>query len=68
MMEVQRSVGALNQAVTTLGEDSKDHGKKLNRISHIMYSVGVVGTILLAVLVFFANKIADAVVAGLKPH
>ena len=68
IMEVQRSVGQLTQATTTLTEDSRDHRKQLNRISHIMYAVGVVGAILLAVLIFLANKIADAVVAGFKAH
>lgn len=68
IMEVQRSIGQLTQSTATLTEDSKEHRKQLNRISHIMYAVGVVGTILLAALVFLANKIADAVVAGFKPH
>jgi hypothetical protein len=68
IMEVQRSVGQLTQATTTLAEDSKDHRKQLGRISHIMYAIGVVGAILLGILVFLANKIADPVVAGIKPH
>ncbi|MGI8990638.1 MAG: hypothetical protein ACR2I2_13805 [Bryobacteraceae bacterium] len=64
----QRELGQLSQAVATLSEDSKENRKKLDRISHVMYSVGVVGTILLFILVFLANKIADALIAGLKNH
>jgi len=73
IMEVQRSIGQLTQSTTTLTDDAKEHRKQLNRISHIRishitYSVGVMGTILLAALVFLANKIADAIVAGYKLH
>lgn len=66
IIDIQKQLGQLTQAVATLTENSKDHGRKLNRISHVMYTVGVVGTILLAILVFFANKIADAAIALLK--
>src|ERR1022692_2580730 len=70
IMEVQKTAAQTGQAVTMLIDDFKDMRKKGERMSHIMYSVGVVGTILLAILIFFANKIADVVVAGFKasPH
>lgn len=64
----QRELGQFSQAIMTLTEESKETRKKVDRISHIMYSVGVVGTVLLAILVFLANKIADALIAGLKSH
>jgi len=42
VMEMQKAVGQLTEAVKTLSEHSKDQAKKLDRISHIIYAAGAV--------------------------
>ena len=66
VMGMQKTLGQLEQAVKTLTEEIRDVRKKLDRISHIVHAAGVVGTIGMAILVFLANKIADAFIAGLR--
>ncbi|MBU4233509.1 MAG: hypothetical protein KJ822_17770 [Proteobacteria bacterium] len=50
IMEIQKSIGKLTQAVETLTEDSKKNGVKLDDISHKVYAaqvtIKVVGGIL----------------------
>ncbi len=66
VMAMQKSMGGVEQAVKTLGDDAKEAKKKLDRISHIIYAAGVVGTIGIAIFVFLANKLTDAFIASLK--
>lgn len=51
ILEMQKTLGQLTQAVTTLSEKSKDSGDKLDRISHKVFAaevvVGIVGSLLL---------------------
>ena len=63
---MNHQLGKLTEAVETLKSESKEHGKKLDRLSHIIYSAGVVGTVLLAIGVWLLNKIADVVIAKLN--
>lgn len=63
---IQNQLGRLTQAVETLTTDSSELRKKVDRLSHIVYAAGVVGTILAVVLGFIANKVADALIAALK--
>jgi hypothetical protein len=49
VFELQKNVGQLTQAVSTLADQSKDNGKKLNQMSHIIYAAGVVLALILAV-------------------
>ena len=65
-MQMQRTLGQVEQAIKTLSDDFKEERKKLNRLSHIIYAAGVVGTIGLAILVYSANKLADVFIASLK--
>ena len=65
-MGMQKTLGELTQAVKTLTTESSQARKKLDRLSHIVYSAGVVGTILVVIIGFLANKIADAVIATIK--
>ena len=65
-MQMQKTLGQVEQAVKTLAEDFREERKKVNRLSHIIYAAGVVGTIGLAILIFLANKLADVFIAGLK--
>ena len=63
---IQNQLGRLTQAVETLTAESAEMRKKVERLSHIAFAAGVVGTILLVILGFAANKIADAVIATMK--
>jgi len=63
---IQNQLGRLTQAIETLTKESSEMRKKLDRLSHIVYAAGVVGTILIIILGFAANKIADAVIATMK--
>lgn len=48
--EMRESIGGLKHAVETLTDQSKDHSKKLESISHRMYAATVVITLVLAAL------------------
>jgi hypothetical protein len=66
VMGMQRTLGKIEQAVDTLTTDARETSKKVNRLSHIIYAAGVVGAIALAIFIFMANKLADALIATLK--
>jgi hypothetical protein len=65
-MGMQRTLGKIEQAVDTLTTDARENSKKVSRLSHIIYAAGVVGTIALAIFIFMANKLADALIAVMK--
>jgi len=65
-MHMQGMLGGLSQAVETLTREQSEVRKKVDRLSHIVYAAGVVGTMLAVILGFVANKIADAVIASIK--
>lgn len=65
-MQMQRTLGQVEQSVKILIDDFREERKKINRLSHIIYAGGVVGTIALAILIFLANKLADVFIASLK--
>src|ERR1700733_15632807 len=47
MMEVQRAVGALTQAISTLTEQSKEQGKKIDDVRMDMHAAKAAGKTLL---------------------
>ena len=61
MMQMQQSLGELKATVSHLREASDKQSSKLDRISHIVFSAGVVLAIILAIGGFFLNKIWDGV-------
>jgi hypothetical protein len=65
-MQMQRTLGQVEQSVKILSDDFREERKKISRLSHIIYAAGVVGTIGLAILIFLANKLADVFIATLK--
>lgn len=65
VMNMQVSMGKLMEAVESLKEQAKDNRSKLERLSHILYATGVVGTVLLAIGVWLLNKISDVVISHL---
>ena len=66
LMELQRTVGELSQSVETLTRQSKEHDKKLDRISHRIYAAVAVLTILGAALLWLLNAVSDEIVAVVK--
>jgi len=77
MMEMQKVLGQLTQAVITLTEESKKNSTKLDEISHKVYAaqvtIKIIGAILgvigSAAIVLFYKIWADiAPLIQLKPH
>jgi uncharacterized protein YoxC len=62
VFELQKTVGQLTQAVTTLTDQQKEFSKKLDRISHQMYAAIVIILLIGAVLTFFSKGINDVIV------
>jgi len=67
-MKMQMSVGKLMEAVETLKIQSKEHGQKIDRISHTIYAAAAVVTVIGAIGLFILNKIWDAALLYFKPH
>ncbi len=73
IMEMQKTLGQLTQAVTTLTEESKKSSTKLDQISHKIYAAEVVGGLLVliiggALLLFSRIWVPVAPLIQLKPH
>jgi len=76
IMEMQKTLGQLTQAVTTLTEESKKHREKIDDMSHKIYaakiSLWIVGFVLTAVggiVAFFLNRIWEIIpLIPTKPH
>lgn len=66
IMEMQRSLGELTQAVKTLTDTTKIHGDKIEKISHRVYAAGAVIVVLLGIGTFFLDKIWDTLAAIVK--
>lgn len=65
VMELQKTVGGLTEAVNGLKDRVEKQGEKLERISHRVYAAGVVITILVPILAFLANWLAPFIIGGL---
>ena len=65
IMELGKSTGQLTQAVNTLTEQSKEQGKKIDKISHRMYAATAVLTALGAILYFFLDKMWSQISSAL---
>lgn len=73
MMEVQNTLGKVEQAVNDLSTRFEKQEKKLDSVSHKVYAAQVIGAIILALSsigLIFLSKIWDAIVSllQLKPH
>lgn len=66
LMELQKTVGELSQRVDTLTKQSERHDRILNQISHRIYAVVVVLTIIGAVLLWLLNAVSDEIVTVVK--
>ncbi len=62
VMELQKTVGQLTQAVNTLTDQQKEQAKKLDGISHKIYAAIVVLLVIGGILTFFAKGINDLLV------
>ena len=65
IMELQSTTGQLKQAVTTLADNTKDHGKKLDSISHRMYAATAVLTVVGGILYFFLDRMWSQILLAL---
>jgi hypothetical protein len=63
VMGMQKTLGEHTHAVQTLTEEFKGMRTKVDRLSHIIYAAGVVGTILLGVGVWLLNKVTDVLIS-----
>lgn len=66
IFELQKSSGQLTQAVTTLTEQVRDQGKKLDSISHRVYGAAAVLGVIGAILYFFLDRMWTKVLAVLQ--
>ena len=73
IMEVQKTLGELTQAVKTLTEESKEQGRKVDKISHQVFAAKVIVSIIGGAILVFSGligKLWDIVIPLLqtKPH
>ncbi len=68
IMAMHGTVAKLTEAVETLKTQSKEHGQKLERISHTIYAAAAVVTVIGGISLFILNKIWDAALLYFKPH
>jgi hypothetical protein len=68
VFELQKTVGQLTQAVETLTEQSRDNGKKLDRMSHVLYAAGVVLALILGVGGWVLKIASDVAVGYFNTH
>jgi len=65
VMELQKTIGGLTEAVNTLKTQSEKQGTKLESISQRVYAATVVVMIAVPVIAFLANWFAPTIVAAL---
>ena len=65
IMENQRTLGEVKNAVESLQSTVGTHGTKIDRISHIVYAAGAVLVILSGIGAFVLDKIWDQLVTVL---
>src|SRR2546423_1433280 len=70
VFELQKSVGQLTQAVTTLTEQQKGFAAKLDKISHQVYAALAILILIGAVIGFFSKSINDYITHSIDqvPH
>ena len=66
MMENQRTLGEVKNAVDNLQSTVGEHGRKIERISHIVYAAGAVLIVISGIATFVIDKIWDHLVALLR--
>jgi hypothetical protein len=62
VLELQRTVGQLNEAVGTLKEHSKQQSEKLDRLNLRIYAASAVLVVLGSILGFLLNKGVDLLI------
>ncbi len=67
-MEIQKSIGEVNEAVKSLRADVKEHGDKLAHVEKVMYAAYAVGGLLILMGGFVFNKAWDPLMAALKAY
>ena len=62
VLELQKSVGQLQEAVSTIKEQIKHQGEKLDKLNLRIYAAGTVLVVLGAILSFLLNKGVDLLI------
>jgi hypothetical protein len=65
VMELQKTIGGLTEAVNTLKTQTERQGTKLDSISHRVYAATVIVMIAVPIVAFLANWFAPSIVAAL---
>ncbi len=65
MMQIQKSIGELTADVRNMKATLDSHGKKIDRISHIIFAAAAVVTVLVAIVGFIANQTSWDDIRGL---
>jgi hypothetical protein len=68
LMELQRSVGKLDEAVGTLKEQGKQQNDRLDKISKTIYAATAVLIVLGTILGFMVNKGVDLLIQLTSNH
>lgn len=66
VFELQKTIGQLTQAVSTLTDQQKGFSAKLDRISHQMYAAVAILLLIGGILTFFSKGINDIIVHSLE--
>lgn len=68
VLELQKSVGQLQEAVGTLKEQAKQHGDKLEKIAQRIYAATAVLIVLGTIIGFLLNKGVDLLIQLKAAH
>jgi hypothetical protein len=63
VFEMQGKLGELSQAIKNLTEVSKEHDKKLDRATNVIYAAGLIIPVLGVLAMWGFNKLVDFLVA-----
>ena len=66
IMENQRTLGEVKNAVESLQLTVGQHGTKIDRTSHVVYAAGAVLAVLVSIAAFLLNKFWDGLVMVLS--
>jgi hypothetical protein len=68
VFEMQKTVGQLTQAIETLTHESRENTKKLSTVSHVIYAVGAVITVVGTILGLVLHGAWDIILPVLREH
>jgi hypothetical protein len=63
VFEMQGKLGELTQAIKTLTEDSREHGRELKHIGKVMYAAGVLIPVISVIGMWVLGRLWEFVIA-----